>query len=143
MINRLLRAFGMGIVAAALLGSTAPRADAVSDFYKGRTVTVIVGFSAGGTYTLYARLLARHLSQFIPGNPTFVIQNMPGGGAVKSTNYMYNVSPRDGSVIGMPSDAIALTNALTPGRVKYKAADFNYIGAAVRVAYAIRAVQRS
>jgi len=131
------RTFAAGIVAAALLTPTAPRADAVADFYKGKNVTVVVGFSAGGTYTLYARLLARHLPQFLPGGPTFVIQNMPGGGAVKSTNYLYNVSPRDGSVIGMPSDAIALTNALTPSRVKYKAVDFNYIGAAVRVAYAM------
>lgn len=142
MANRFSQTFGaVGLLAALLtstgLTSATARADAVGDFYKGNTVTVIVGFSAGGTYTLYARLLARHLSKHIPGKPKFVVQNMPGGGGTKAANYVYNIAPRNGSVIAMPSDAIALTNALRPSRVKFKATEFRYIGSSVGVSYAM------
>jgi tripartite-type tricarboxylate transporter receptor subunit TctC len=137
MANRFLRTFGGVFLSATLLTAGTARADGVGDFYKGKNITVIVGFSAGGTYTLYARLLARHLSKQIPGKPSFVVQNMPGGGGTKATNYVYNIAPKNGSVISMPSDAIALTNALRPSRVKFKATDFRYIGSCVRVAYAM------
>ena len=137
MAHHLSRLLGVSLLSAAVLTAGPARADAVGDFYKGNSVTVIVGFSAGGTYTLYARLLARHLSKQIPGKPGFVVQNMPGGGGTKAANYVYNIAPRNGSVIAMPSDAIALTNALRPSRVKFKATDFRYIGSCVRVAYAM------
>jgi tripartite-type tricarboxylate transporter receptor subunit TctC len=135
MIKNILKAIGIAAAAIAVSSAGVARADAVADFYKGKSITVIVGFSAGGTYTLYARLLARHLSKHIPGAPKFVVQNMPGGGGIKSTNFAYNISPRDGSVIAMPSDAIALTNVLTPERVKYDANEFRYIGSCVQTAY--------
>jgi tripartite-type tricarboxylate transporter receptor subunit TctC len=92
------------------------RADAIADFYKGRTVTLIVGYGPGGGYDLFARLMARHLGRHIPGNPTVVVQNMPGAGSLRATNYLYTVAPRDGATIGsfardMPLLAILKTNA--------------------------------
>src|SRR5215469_6839263 len=76
------------------------RADAIADFYKGRTVTLIVGYGPGGGYDLFARLMARHLGRYIPGNPTIVVQNMPGAGSLRATNFLYTVAPRDGATIG-------------------------------------------
>jgi len=91
-------------------------ADTVADFYRGRTVTLIVGYGPGGGYDLFARLLARHLGRYIPGNPTVVVQNMPGAGSLRATNFLYTAAPRDGSVIGgfardMPLLAILRANA--------------------------------
>jgi tripartite-type tricarboxylate transporter receptor subunit TctC len=92
------------------------RADAVADFYKGRTITLIVGYGPGGGYDLFARLMARHLGRYVPGDPTVVVQNMPGAGSLRATNYLYAVAPRDGATIGsfardMPLLAILRTNA--------------------------------
>ena len=91
-------------------------ADAVADFYKGRTITLIVGYGPGGGYDLFARLLARHLGRHVPGNPTVVVQNMPEAGSLRATNFLYAVAPRDGATIGsfardMPLLAILRTNA--------------------------------
>jgi len=91
-------------------------ADTVADFYRGRTVTLIVGYGPGGGYDLFARLLARHLGRYIPGNPTVVVQNMSGAGSLRATNFLYTAAPRDGSVIGgfardMPLLAILRANA--------------------------------
>ncbi len=105
-----------------LLASLAPMspacADAVADFYKGRTITLIVGYGPGGGYDLFARLMARHLGRHIPGNPTVVVQNMPGAGSLRATNFLYAVAPRDGTTIGsfardMPLLAILRTNTAT------------------------------
>jgi tripartite-type tricarboxylate transporter receptor subunit TctC len=76
------------------------RAESVADFYKGRTVAMVIGYSVGGGYDLYARTLARFMGQHIPGNPTLVPQNMPGAGSLKAVNYLYSVAAKDGSVIG-------------------------------------------
>ena len=65
-------------------------------FYKGRTVRIVVGFSPGGTFDLWPRALAQHMAKYIPGNPTFVVQNMPGGGSVIAGNYVYSVAKPDG-----------------------------------------------
>ena len=90
---------------ALLLGLTllAPpaRADAVSDFYKGKTVTLIVGYGTGGGYDVFARLLARYLGKYIPGNPSVIVQNMPGAGSMRAVNALYNTAPKDGTTIGM------------------------------------------
>ena len=68
----------------------------VTEFYKGRTVFISIGFATGGTYDLYARLIARHIGRHIPGNPVIVAQSMPGAGSLKAANYIYAVAPRDG-----------------------------------------------
>ena len=125
-------------VAAVTAAAAAPcGADTLEEFYKGKTVQIVIGFAPGGAYDLYAQLLSRHLPKFMPGRPTLIVQHMPGGGGVKGTNYIYNVAPRDGSVLGMPYDAVALMNVLTPHKVKYKATEFQWIGSALQVAYAL------
>jgi tripartite-type tricarboxylate transporter receptor subunit TctC len=102
------------LLASLALGSQAC-ADTVADFYKGRTITLIVGYGPGGGYDLFARLMARHLGRHVPGNPAVVVQNMPGAGSLRATNFLYAVAPRDGTTIGsfardMPLLAILRTN---------------------------------
>src|SRR5258708_39907479 len=77
------------------------RADAqsVADFYKGKTINIIVGFGPGGGYDLYPRVLARHFGRHIPGNPNVVVQNMDGVGSARAANYVFSVAPKDGTVI--------------------------------------------
>jgi len=107
------------------------KADAVSDFYKGKTVTLIVGYGPGGGYDVFARLLARHIGKHIPGNPSVVVQNMPGAGSLRATNALYNTAPKDGTTIGMfardmPLMAILGTN---PG-VQFDPRKFIWLGSA-------------
>jgi tripartite-type tricarboxylate transporter receptor subunit TctC len=85
----------------ALLSAGPAHAQGVDEFYKGRTVTVVVGNSAGGGYDLNARLLARHMGRHIPGNPTLIVQNRPGAGGLNAANYMYNAVPKDGLALGI------------------------------------------
>lgn len=87
--------FGAAAVAAAAAGAPAQAAD----FYAGKTLTFIVGADAAGGYDVYARAIAHHLARFIPGNPTIVVENMPGAGSGKAASYIYNVAPKDGTTI--------------------------------------------
>ena len=89
----------LAVVSLVALGAHHACADAVGDFYQGRQLNLIVGYGPGGGYDVYARLIARHLGKYIPGNPAVVVQNMPGAGSLRAVNYLYNVAPRDGSVI--------------------------------------------
>jgi tripartite-type tricarboxylate transporter receptor subunit TctC len=102
-------------------------ADEVGDFYRNKTVTVIVGAGAGGGFDLYSRTLSQHLARHLPGGPGFVLKFMPGAGSIKATNYVYQVAPRDGSVMMLPSQSVALFQRLQEG-VRYDAARMNWIG---------------
>jgi tripartite-type tricarboxylate transporter receptor subunit TctC len=95
--------------------STPLAADPVEDFYRGKHLTMYVGSDAGGGYDTYARLVARHLGRFIPGNPDLVVQNMPGGGGIRVTNTLFNIAPRDGTSLGTVQRAI-LTAPLLEAR---------------------------
>jgi tripartite-type tricarboxylate transporter receptor subunit TctC len=103
--------------------------DAVADFYSGKTVRVLVGFGAGGGYDLYARTLANYMARHIPGKPTLVVQNMPGAGSLRVVNYLYNVAPRDGTVIATFARGIVTEPLLgrTEG-IQFDALKFNWIG---------------
>lgn len=108
--------------------STAWSQPAVESFYKGNTINLYVGFTPGGSYDFYARLFARHMGRHIPGNPTIVVQSMPGAGSLRAANYLYNVAPKDGTALGVVSQTVMIDDILqTPG-VQYKEADFTYIG---------------
>ena len=85
-----------GLMLAFAVGRAPAVADPVEDFYRGRTITLIVGYTVGGGYDVYARVLARHMSKHIPGNPAIVPQNLAGAGSLRSANYLYNVWTRDG-----------------------------------------------
>jgi len=112
---------GLGLVPAA-------EADAVSDFYSGRTVRLIVATPAGGPYDNHARLLARHLSDHIPGHPTIVVENLAGATGMLAANYVYNIAPQDGSVLANLHNMLPLIKALGQSEVKVDPARFNWIG---------------
>ena len=101
---------------------------AVADFYRGRTINLIVGYSAGGGYDTYARLLARYIGRHIPGNPQIVVQNMPGAGSLKAANYLYNVAPKDGATIGMFSRGMAMEPLIGASPTQFDAAKFTWLG---------------
>jgi tripartite-type tricarboxylate transporter receptor subunit TctC len=100
-----------------------------AEFYKGRTVSLIVGFSPGGGYDLYARVLARHMGRHIPGAPRVVPQNMPGAGSVKAANYLYSVAPKDGTVFATFDRGLPMERLLgrTEGQ-SFDATKFTWIG---------------
>src|SRR5215475_660177 len=83
------------------LSSTCSYAQTPADFYKGKTVELYIGYSVGGGYDLYARMLAKHMSRHIPGNPTVLPKNMTGAGSLRLANWLYNVAPKDGTVFGI------------------------------------------
>src|SRR5580698_9737716 len=119
-------------VAVAASPSFAARADAepVNDsaFYKGKTITLITSTGVGGTYDTVARLFARHMPRHIAGNPTMIVENMPGGGNVLATNYMYNIAPKDGTAIAVVHAAMPLHQVLDGRGVRYDASKFNWLG---------------
>jgi tripartite-type tricarboxylate transporter receptor subunit TctC len=96
----------------ATIAVSAAHADEVAQFYKGKQVNLVVGYGPGGGYDIYARVLARHLTRFIPGNPTVIVQNMPGAGSLRAVNYLYKVAPRDGTVFGLFSRNMPLIGLL-------------------------------
>jgi len=113
-----------GCVLAAL--PMAASAAGVEDFYRGRNVPLIIGYSAGTGYDLYGRLLARFIGRHIPGNPTIVAQNMPGAGSLKAANYIYGVAPNDGSVLGMVGRSAPLEPLL--GDAQFDGRNFTWLG---------------
>ena len=121
---------GATVLAAALAFVVGAAASAEPTFYQNRTVDLIVSTGAGGALDASARLLARYWPRHIPGNPTIVVQNMPGAGHVRAANYLANEAPRDGSVLGSIEPAFLLAEVLkTSGAIKFNAADFNWLGA--------------
>ena len=113
-------------VIAALMLPVSAGAQSVAEFYRGRQVQMLIGYSAGAGYDLYARVLARHMGKHIPGNPTIVPQNMPGAGSLKLANYLYSQAPKDGSVVGMVSRGMA-TEPLF-GDAKFDPTKFAWLG---------------
>jgi tripartite-type tricarboxylate transporter receptor subunit TctC len=99
---------------------------ATEDFYKGKTVSIVIGYSVGGGYDAYARLLARHLGKHIAGNPSVVAQNMTGAGSLKAANYIYSVAPKDGSTIGTFSRSLAIAPLLN--RAEFDSRRFSWLG---------------
>lgn len=114
------------IGALAALLAAAPAAQA--DDYKDKTITLITSQGAGGTNDVTARLIARHMARHIPGQPTIVVQNMPGAGNVLATNFLYNVAPKDGFAIGTVHNTIPLHQALSGDGVRYDTRRFNWLG---------------
>jgi tripartite-type tricarboxylate transporter receptor subunit TctC len=97
-------------------------------FYKDKTVRIVVGFTAGGLYDQYARILARHMGKHIPGNPNFIVQNMPGAGSLIATNYVSGVAKPDGLTLGMPGSGIYLDQLLGRKEASFDVAKLAWIG---------------
>jgi tripartite-type tricarboxylate transporter receptor subunit TctC len=116
------------ICAAAALTNVSRAQEQSRPFYQGKTLQIVVGFDAGGGYDAYARLIGRTLSKHIPGNPTIVVQNKPGAGSRVAANWLYNVAPRDGTVIGSVVQSTPVDQIFQQPGVSYDAAQFNWIG---------------
>ena len=112
---------------------------AADDFFKGKTVTLVVGYSAGGGYDQYARALARHLGGAIPGHPTVLVQNMPGAASLTAVRYLDANAPRDGTVITMFDPGLITESLAAPDLFRVKLSDYQWIGTMlrdVRICYA-------
>jgi tripartite-type tricarboxylate transporter receptor subunit TctC len=117
---------------AAFLGflsvQSASAQDETSRFYAGRNVTFIVGSTTGGGYDFNARSVARHIGKYIPGAPNMVVQNMPGAGSIVATNYVYNVAPQDGSVVGVVQRPIPFEPFFDEKGVRFDVRKINWLG---------------
>ena len=124
-----MKSFKLAFAALTLLASaSAASAQTVEDFYKGKTLQMQIGYSTGGGYDLYARVLARHMGKHIPGRPTFVAQNRPGAGSLVLANWLYNVAPKDGTVMGTFARGMAMEPLVGGDGTEFDANKFNWIG---------------
>jgi tripartite-type tricarboxylate transporter receptor subunit TctC len=120
------------IVAVALLASLpfAAQAQTPAEFYKGKQVSLYIGFSAGGGYDLYARTLARHMGKHIPGNPQVVPKNMDGAGSLRASNFIYEAAPRDGTAFGASGRATPMSPLFGQSAAQFDARKYTWLGSA-------------
>ena len=120
------------VIAAAMLSpaTTPARAQSVADFYRGKTVRMLIGYGPGGGYDIYGRLVAEFLPRHLPGNPTIVTQNMPGAGSFVAAQYMQDVAPKDGTVLASLAQTLALDSMTNPN-AKVDVAKMPYVGRVV------------
>ncbi|MFN4283921.1 MAG: Bug family tripartite tricarboxylate transporter substrate binding protein [Alphaproteobacteria bacterium] len=127
--SRAAAAIALGSLAAATFAVAPAQAQqGVADFYKGKNITVLIGYAAGGTYDATARLLSRHMPKHIPGNPQMVPTNLVGAGSIKAILNLYSVAPKDGTHLGMVARSYAIEPVFNPDAAKYDPAKFNPIG---------------
>src|SRR5262245_30438349 len=117
-------------LAVALLAAAPARAQSVADFYRGKTLRMLIGYGPGGGYDIYGRLVAEFLPRYLPGNPTIIAQNMPGAGSFVAAKYIHDVAPRDGTVFGSLAQTLAL-DSMTNANAKVDVAKLPYIGRVV------------
>jgi tripartite-type tricarboxylate transporter receptor subunit TctC len=115
------------IFVAQLAFAASAQAESVADFYRGKTVRVVIGYGAGGNYDLYGRVATEFLSRHIPGNPTVIAVNMPGAGGFKAVDYLYRVAPQDGTYLGAVAQQLALT-LLVDDKMGIDPRRFTYLG---------------
>ena len=125
-MSRLLAALVLTVIGLAVPPA---RADDVADFYKGKRINLIVSYGPGGGYDVYARVLSRHMGKHVPGNPTIVVQNMPGAGSLRGANYLYNVAPKDGTAFGTFARNMPLLGMVKSSQnVQFDPAKFTWLG---------------
>jgi tripartite-type tricarboxylate transporter receptor subunit TctC len=122
-------AFAALALAATLADLPAAQADDAAAFYQGRDLNLIEGFNVGGGADLYTRIIAKHLAGHVPGHPNVVVHNMPGAGSMNAANHVFNVSPKDGSEIGLFAGSIAVDPVIGAVPSQYDSRKFNWIGA--------------
>jgi tripartite-type tricarboxylate transporter receptor subunit TctC len=125
---RHLSPIGVATAFFALLSATPGHAQGPGEFYKGKSIDLFIGYSAGGGYDIYARSLARHLGRHLPGNPTIVPKNMPGAGSLVLANWLYNVGPKDGTAFGIIGRGTGFDPLLGSKKAQFDADKFNWIG---------------
>lgn len=121
------RSLYIGLFCASLTLTTA-QADPIEDFYKNKSIDLIIGYSPGGTYDLYARLVGRFIGDHIPGQPKVVPRNMPGGGSRVATSYIYTVAPKDGTVMGTGDQSMSIEQVMGDSGVTFDTSKLQYIG---------------
>ena len=127
--RRTLRGCGLALgFALALLTPAIAAAAEEADFYRGKTMTIIIPIGPGGAYDAYARLVARHLGRKLPGNPAIVARNMPGGGGVIASNHLYNVAPQDGTTLAIITSSFANEQLFGNPQIKYDPRRFLALG---------------
>lgn len=117
-----------GSVAIIAVGSDSARSQSVDGFYKGKTVSVVIGYPPGGGFDVSARLLMRHMPRHLPGNPTMIAKNMPGAGSLRAANYLYGVAPKDGTEFGIIGPAVPFGPLWSRDGVSFEATKFNWLG---------------
>jgi len=115
---------------------------AVANFYRNKTLRIIVGFTAGGGYDQYSRLIGRHLSKYIPGNPNVIVDNMPGVGSIIAANHIYKAAPKDGTVVGNISGPIILEQLFANPAIQFDMAKFRYLAVPVSETYVFVATRK-
>lgn len=127
-ITNMIRQAALAAVLLLAVVGQAGAADAVADFYKGKTVTMMVGYTPGSTYDMWARLVGRHLGRHIPGTPTVIVQNMPGAGSVTASNHVYNIAPQDGTVLGLMSSNNPFAPLQGVTEARFEPTKFTWLG---------------
>ncbi|MDB5648602.1 MAG: hypothetical protein JWL62_122 [Hyphomicrobiales bacterium] len=123
-----VKMIGTAMFWAALAASPGAQAQSNDGMFARKTITIYIGNTAGGSYDLYGRMLARYLGKHLPGTPTVVATNMPGAGTLRAANYIYDVAPKDGTAIGIVTETLALEQVTSNPAVQYDAAKFNWVG---------------
>jgi tripartite-type tricarboxylate transporter receptor subunit TctC len=126
LLERACHLLGWGL--AFLLAPASGQAQSVESFYRGKTLNMVIGFAIGGSNDIYARAVARHIGKHIPGNPTVVPRNMPGGGSLVASNHVFNVAAKDGTTLALIAATIPLEERLGAPNVMFKSAGFTWIG---------------
>jgi len=126
-VHRTLKAT-LIVTFAGLVAAPHGTADEVADFFKGRQISFHVGFGAGGGYDTTARIVARHFGKHVPGNPSVIVQNVPGAGSMKAANAIYNTAPKDGTVLAVFSSSVAMAPLYGKKGVKFETNKFEWIG---------------
>jgi hypothetical protein len=117
-------------------GAAPAAADPVADFYKGKRITLVVSYGTGGGYDVYGRMLARYMSKYIPGNPSIIVQNMPGAGSLRGANFLYNVAPKDGTTFGIFARNMPLLGLIkTVQNVQFDPTKFTWLGSSSSYAH--------
>jgi len=115
-------------VFAASIGLASPAAGDVADFYKGRTITIVVGYPPASGYTLYAQMLAKYIPDHVPGRPNVIVQSMPGAGSIKAANYVYTVAPKDGTTLGVFSIGALIDELFGLSTTSFDSTKYGWIG---------------
>jgi tripartite-type tricarboxylate transporter receptor subunit TctC len=118
----------IGLFAAALMQCGVAQAQSVENFYRGKSINLIIGYPPAGANDVYARMVARHMSKHIPGNPSIVPRNVPGAGSLLAASRIFNIEAKDGTTLGLLVPTIPLDEKLGNPAAKYRAAEFNWIG---------------
>jgi tripartite-type tricarboxylate transporter receptor subunit TctC len=126
--ENLSRALAGIVVLAGLAWPGSAPAQTAEDFYRGKTLRLVVGSDVSGEYDATARLLARHLPNHVPGHPSIIVQNMPGASGIKSANYLYAIAPRDGTTLATFNKSTPLAEITRMSNANYKSAEFNWLG---------------